>query len=136
LTFLHFFLKTCYKEPTLSGKSVALNHTGIIDGKKLNVQRHDVQSSLKEVCPLVNKLLTQELTMHPKCNYSYSSMHTLFSPPLLHACYICDCSLRATICFSCTQLQLLHTYYCSGTGVTLPQRKGRGLRSKYPLLTT
>jgi hypothetical protein len=26
----------------------------------------------------------------------------------------------------------LQTYYCSGAGVTLPQRKGRRLRSKYP----
>jgi hypothetical protein len=32
----------------------------------------------------------------------------------------------------CTQL--LQTYYCSGTGMTLPQRNGRRLRSKYPLL--
>jgi hypothetical protein len=30
--------------------------------------------------------------------------------------------------------QLLQMYYCSGTGVTLPHRKGRRLRSKYPLL--
>jgi hypothetical protein len=32
----------------------------------------------------------------------------------------------------CTQF--LQTYYCSGAGVTLPQRKGRRLRSIYPLL--
>jgi hypothetical protein len=25
-------------------------------------------------------------------------------------------------------------YYCSGAGMTLPQRKGRRLRSEYPLL--
>jgi hypothetical protein len=27
----------------------------------------------------------------------------------------------------------LQTHYCSGAGVTLPQRKGRRLRCKYPL---